>query len=232
LGLLTVFYAPEKLFAEVGETGKWVLPFVASLLIAALISIATTNMIDMSAYVRAELESNRLASQYLTQQQIDQAARDAASPGAKMRGYIMAPVITGVVLLIMAGVLLGLSMIVDAGTSFKKVLSVCAYSGFAYSVVGGLGGIVALKMMGDTSTADLYNLVKLNPTLFMDQATASKPLYSLASSLDLLSFWRIFLIGLGLSKVSKKLSLGKGLGLAIVPWAAYVLGKMGWAAIF
>lgn len=232
MGLLTVFYSPETLFEEVGRTGKWLLPFLAAMLVAAVITVLTVNSIDMSVAVREQLESNPRVVQALGQEKIDQIARDANSPRQKTISSVSAPVVAAIVNLIVAGILLGLMMVFDAGTSYKKVLSVCAYCGFAYGLVAGAGGLIVLKMMGDTGGVDMYNLIKLNPTLFLDRATTSKALYSMAGSLDLLSFWRIFLTGLGLSKVSPKLGLAKGLAIVIIPWAVYVLGKMGWAAIF
>lgn len=232
MGLLTVFYAPEKLFAEVGKTKGWLLPFVAAVLLVAVMTGLTVNMIDMGAVTRTQIESNSFLASRMTQAQIDQAVANADTPAAKIRSIIFGTVGAAIVTLILAGILFGLAQITDAGAGFKNVLAVVAYSGFAYGLVSGLGGIIALKMMGDTSGVDVYNLIKLNPTLFMDKTTASKMLYSLASSLDLLSFWRIFLLGLGLSKISLKMTLGKGLMIAIIPWVVYVLGKMGLAAIF
>ncbi|MGA2325909.1 MAG: YIP1 family protein [Bryobacteraceae bacterium] len=232
LGLLTVFYEPEKLFEEVGKNGKWLLPLLAALLTAVAITALTVYTIDMSPAVRTELESSPRIVQALGQEKIDEIVSNANSPRQKLMSCGGALVMSGLAVLVVAGVLFGLAQITDAGTSFKNVLAVSAYSSFAYGLVVGLGGWIVLMRLGDTSGVDMRNLVNLNPTLFLDRASTSKALYSLASSLDLLSFWRVFLLGLGLSKITPKMSLAKGLTLVILPWAVYVLLKVGWAAIF
>ncbi len=232
MGLLEVFYAPEKLFAEVGKTASWRLPFIAGMLLALVIAFANSALIDPGSIVRAQLESNPRIAEQLGQERIDQMVRDANSPAAKIRGYVLAPVMSAVIALILAGIFFGLSQIASAGTTYKKILGVTAYSSFAHGLVAGIGGMVVLKMMGDTSGADMFNLIKLNPTLFMDKAATSKALYSIASSFDLLSFWMIFLLGLGISKVSVKMSLTKGLTIVLIPWVIYVLGRAGIASLF
>ena len=232
MGLLTVFYAPEKLFAEQGKEGKWLLPLVAGMIATVVFFLISASMIDFGAIAREQIESMPRVAEAMGPEKINEAVQSARSPAAKIRNAILAPVMGAVGVLIIAGLLFGLAAMVDAGTTFRRVLTVSAYASFAYGLVSGLGGVLVLVMMGDTTGVDVYNLVKLNPTLFLDRTTTSKPLYSLAASLDLLSFWRLFLLGLGLSKVSARLSIGKGVALAAAPWALWILLKMGWAAIF
>jgi ABC-type multidrug transport system fused ATPase/permease subunit len=232
VGLVTVFFSPEKLFAEQAEKPKWVLPLIASMIVVLIVSVAIGQLFDMGAYVREKMESNPFVAQRLTPQQIEEAAQQANSQSAKIRSAVIAPLVNGAGILIVAGILVGLAMIVDAGTTFKKVLAVAAHSAFAYGVVSGFGGVLVLLIMGDTTGVDIQNIVKLNPTLFLDPTETSKWLYSIATSLDLLSFWQFFLLGLGLSKVSAKLPLGKALGLVAVPWVVWILIKMAIAIVF
>jgi len=232
VGLLTVFYAPEKLFAEQGKEGKWLLPFVAALLTAAIVAVAMYSVADMGAIVRTQLESNPRLVEMMGQQRIDEAVRDAGTTAAKIKAGVFSPIFTAVTILILSGIMFAFTAIADAGATFKKVLTVCAYATFAYGLVQGVGGLVVLALMSDTSTADVYHLIQLSPALFLDRNTTSKALYSLIASFDLLNFWRFFLIGLGVSKVSAKLSLGKALAMAVVPWALFTLLGMGFASIF
>ncbi len=232
MGLLEVFYAPEKLFAEVGKTGSWRLPFIAAVVLTLLVTFANSTVIDQGTILRNQLESNPRIAEQLGQERIEQMVRDANSPAAKIRTYILAPIAAGVVTLILAGIFFGLAQVASAGTTFKKVLGITAYSSWAHGLVAGVGGWIVLKMMDDPSSADMYNLIKLNPTLFMNKAESSKVFYSIASSLDLVSFWMIFLLGLGISKVSNRMSIAKGLTIVLIPWIIYVLGKAGLAALF
>ncbi len=230
MGLLAVFYSPEKVFAEEGKEGKWLLPFLVACLLSAFVAVAMYSVADMAAIVRTQLESSKLAS-LIGPAALDQAVRDAGSTAAKVKAGIFAPIGTAVMILVVAGILFAFTAMSDAGATFKKVLTVCAYAAFAYGLVEGIGGLVVLKLMGDTSTADIYHLLNLSPSMFLDRNTTSKAVYALAGSFDLLSFWRYFLIGLGLSKVSTKLSLGKGLTFAGILWAIGTVFGMAYAAL-
>jgi hypothetical protein len=63
------------------------------------------------------------------------------------------------------------------------------------------------------------------------KTTASKALYALAKSLDLFTFWTMFLLAAGFGAASKRSAGGAAMGV-VLPWAVIVLGKVAWAAIF
>jgi hypothetical protein len=61
--------------------------------------------------------------------------------------------------------------------------------------------------------------------------TAAPAAHSLLSSIDLLSFWTMALLVLGLSFATKA-PRGRVAALVLSVWALYVLGKAGVVAIF
>ena len=65
----------------------------------------------------------------------------------------------------------------------------------------------------------------------MNKNETSKGLYSLMTSMDILSFVEIFLLSLGFSKVTKA-KFGFGFGCVFALWFVYVLIKMGLSLIF
>ncbi len=226
MGLLRVFYAPEKLFAELPPKGAWVVPMIATVLVTLLIMTCIVSIISMEGIMRIQMEANpRMAQSGQTAEQM------ASSMVAKIFTFVIPPVWVAILLLIVAGVLTGLAMMASAQVSFGKVLAVCGYTFFAGGVVGAIMTVVILLAMPDYSGVDLQNLVRLNPTIFLDKETTARPLYSVMSSLDLISFWQIFLIALGLSKAAGKLKLSKALMIVIVPWALYVIGKAGFSLL-
>jgi hypothetical protein len=231
VGLLQIFYAPEKVFAENAKQGKWILPFFAAMGMAVLIQFVLVNMIGMGTLTRIGMEMNPLASQ-MSQAQIDAAVAAADTPVRKALQYGMGAIGMGFQVLLVAAVLLGLMYMADAATSYKKVITVCAYSFFATTFAGAVLTAIILASMPDYSGLELANLVKLNPTVFLDKSTAPKALYSFAASMDLMSFWGIFLIGLGLSHTVPKMKLSKGIMIVVIPWAVYVVGKSAIAAMF
>jgi len=79
---------------------------------------------------------------------------------------------------------------------------------------------------------NVQNALAFNPGAFMDPNQGSKFLYSLASSLDLFTFWMILLMATGLKAAAgKKLTFGGALFAVVLPWAVYVLGKSAWAGL-
>jgi hypothetical protein len=231
VGLLTVFYAPEKLFADVTKQGKWLLPFVALLLVVVLMQFMMSNMIGAETLARLQVAANPFASQ-MSPEQIEAQVRAAGSPVAKALRYGGAGIGVTLAVLLISAVLLGLMHMADAATTFKKVITVCCYSMFATALAGAVLTAIILASMPDYSGLDITNIVKLNATVFLDKSTAPKALYSFAGSIDLMSFWGIFLMGLGLSKTVPKMKLSKGIVIVVIPWAVYVLGKTAISAMF
>jgi len=231
VGLLTIFYAPEKLFAEVAKQGKWVLPFVAAMLVAVLMQVMMVNMIGMETLTRIGIEMNPLASQ-IPPDRLEAQIQAADTPARKAIQYGMGGVGMAFALLVVSGILLGMMHVADAATTYGKVITVCSYAFFATGLAGGVLSAIILATLPDYGGLELSNLLKLNPTVFLDKATAPKALYSFATSIDLMSFWAIFLIALGLLKAVPGTKLSKALTLVVIPWAVYVLGKTAFAAMF
>jgi len=226
-----VFYAPERLFPEVGKLVSWPVPLVATAVVAVLSVAIITNMVGMSTIVRTQLESNPAVARQLSPEKIDELARQADTPVRRALAYVAAPVSSAVGIVIVAGILLALVIVSGSRAGFAHVLTVCAYAFFLHNVVVLAGSAIALSLMSDYEGVDVSRLMTLSPVIFMDKS-GSRALLSLAASIDLLSFWVIFLIALGLTNVAERVSLAKAIVLVLIPWAALVAVKAGWAALF
>jgi hypothetical protein len=79
---------------------------------------------------------------------------------------------------------------------------------------------------------DLQNPLAFNVGAFLPEG-APKWLQSLGTSIDLFSFWIMALLALAFSVAgTKRIGFGKAFGAVIGTWLAYVVCKVGWAAIF
>jgi hypothetical protein len=234
VNLLRIFYAPERVFSELPDKGGgWVVPFVAALLVAVLSTAVIVNMIGIESIIKTQLESNPRLTAQMDQKKIDEVARTAAdSTLRKMLTYLSPPIASAFVLCVMALALLGIMQLVDAPAPLTRVLAVCSYTQFAYHAVTLVMGVIILSLLTDRSGIDLNDLVRLNPTLFLERTTTPKFLYSALSSVDLLTFWAIFLTALGLTKSASKLKMGKALAIVIAPWALWVVARSSLAALF
>jgi hypothetical protein len=151
---------------------------------------------------------------------------------ANVFSYIGPVIFIPLLSLVEAAVFLGIvAGIMSAPVRFKQIFAVVCWAGLTYIVTAILTIVVAyLKNPDDFN---MQNPLAFNPGALMDPQTSSKFLYSLATSMDLISFWSIFLLATGLKAAAgKKLSFGGALFSVVLPWGVYVLGKSALAGMF
>ncbi|MGI8990863.1 MAG: YIP1 family protein [Bryobacteraceae bacterium] len=230
-GLLQIFYEPGKVFDRVRERGGWLTPFIATVLVIMLSAGLAVSLIGMENIARKQLESNPKMVEQLGQQKIDQMVHDSNTPARKALVFVMSALGGATYLLVIAGLFTGLLSLMESKAKYKQVLGATAYAVFPFAVIGFVMSALILVLSNDRSELDMRNLIALNPGAFLNKESTSKPVYSLASSLDLLSFGQIAMISYGLSKVSG-VAFTKCLLIVVVLWGIYVLGKAGVAAAF
>jgi hypothetical protein len=215
-----VFFEPGKTFQEIGKKPSWFLPLLLIVVATMGFTIAYGQHVGWESVVRQNFENSSRAAQ-MTPDQKEQAIATGARI-APIFGYMTA-VFIPVGYLIMSGVLLGITAMMSAGLKFKQVFAVICHSGLPSVVFAILGTVVMfLKRPADFN---IQNPLVFNLGAMMDPS-GSKKLYTLATSMDLFSFWMIFLIATGLSAAAgKRLSFGGALTAVVIPWAVFVLIK-------
>jgi hypothetical protein len=223
-----VFFEPAKTFADIGRKPSWVVPVLLLIVVTIAVTFTMGQKIGWEQMVRQQMEANPQTAQLTAEQREAQIAI-----GVRMGGIFAyaIPVFLPVYYLIVAGVLLGITAMMSAGLRFGQVFAVVTHSNLPGIVSGVL--MIVVMFLKNPSDFNAQNPLAFNPAAFMDPQTSSKFLYSLASSLDLFSFWIIFLLATGLhAAAGKKLSFGGALTAVVVPWAIYVLGKSTLAGVF
>lgn len=223
-----VFFEPGKTFADIGRKPTWVIPLL--LLIAVTIAVTFTmgQKIGWEQMVRQQMEANPRTAQLPAEQREQQIAMGVRF--GSMFAYAI-PVFMPVYYLILSGVLLAVTAMMSAGLKFKQVFAVVVHANLPGLVSAVL--MIVVMFLKNPSDFNAQNPLAFNPAAFMDPLTSSKFLYSLASSLDLFSFWIIFLLATGLhAAAGKRLSFGGALTAVIAPWAIWVLGKSALAGLF
>ena len=119
--------------------------------------------------------------------------------------------------------------LLGAELSFKQVFAICCYS-FVPLIFSSLMTL-AVMLLKDPDQFDLQNPVLSNIGAFLDSASTPKWLYSLASSVDVFSFWIMVLMATGLAAAARKISWTTSFLCVLGTWMVYVLLKMGGAAI-
>lgn len=228
--LTGVFFEPTKTFEDIAQRPGWLVPLILIVVCALTVTVVFTQHVGWERFFRQQME-NSPRMQQMSPEQRDQALA-MQTKFAPISTAVAIAVGLPIYYLIASGVLLGIvAGIMSAPVKFKQVLAVMCYA----SLTGVISSILTLvvMMLKNPDQFNLQNALAFNPGAFMDQQSSSKFLYSLATSLDLFSFWTIFLIATGLKAAAgKKLSFGGALFSVVLPWAIYVLGKSAIAGMF
>jgi hypothetical protein len=226
--IVGVFFEPGKTFEDIGKRPTWFLP----LLIIVLSTITFTTLLGQHVgwdhIVRQQVENSSRAAQLTAEQREAQIAVGARM--APIFGFATV-VIIPLSYVIISGILLAMTAMMSGGLKFKQVFAAVCHSGLSGVVYAVLG--IAVMFMKKPEDFNVNNPLMFNVGAFMDPQGASKFIYSLATSIDLFSFWMIFLIATGLNGAAgKRLSFGGAMTAVVVPWAIYVFGKSALAGIF
>lgn len=228
--LFEVFFSPGKVFDQVRERSMFIPAFVAVMLLTIASFAVAANLIGMETMVRKQLESSpRTAA--MTAEQKDFAIRKASSPVRLYLGYGVAAIGSAVTLLVIAGICLGGVSAAGGKVNYRQMLGAVSYSAVPFSLLSIVMTTAILLAAPDRSSLDFTNLIATNIGAFLNKETTGKMVYSLAGSLDLISFAHIALLGYALSKVSR-LSFGTCALLVVAMWVVYVLGKAGLSTLF
>jgi len=228
--LTGVFFEPRKTFEDIAQRPGWLVPLVLIMVAALSVTVVFSQHIGWERFFRQQMETNTRMAQ-MTAEQRDQVL-SMQMKFATVGGAATIVIGLPIYYLIASGILLGIvAGIMSASVKFKQVFAVMCYA----SLTGVVSAILTLVVMflKNPDQFNLQNPLAFNPAAFMDPTTTSKFLYSLGTSIDLFSFWTIFLIATGLKAAAgKKLSFGGALFSVILPWAVYVLGKSAIAGAF
>jgi len=226
--LANTFFAPSKTFADIRRNASWWVPF----LLISIFSISFLAMVDKKVgfdQVAHTMLANNKAIQQLDPAQQEQAySRTAISLKV---GEYAAPVFILISVLITAAVLMGtFNFMMDAQVSFSQSMAIVMY-GWLPGVIQAILSILVLAF-GDPEGFRMDNPVGTNPAHFMDPAATSKFVYSILTSVDVISFWIIALVGIGFAmNAKKKVSTGSAIATVAVWYFLVKLCGAGFAAL-
>jgi hypothetical protein len=224
-----VFFSPGATFRSIARSPGFWPPLIVFIVVNLAGWQVVVRKIGLARVAAAGLAmSGRTAG--MTEAQREQAVRVAEKISAISYpvGSIVGPFI---VFLILA--LLGLAIlkaIFGQQLKFKTAYSVAAYA-FMPNLIAVLLGM-ATAAFGDPSAFNAANPAPTNLGFFLSPQSVSHALYTGATSLDILSFWTMVLLGIGFSEAVGRKASSKGVFLSFfVLWVLFVLLKMGLALI-
>ena len=222
--LFGVIFQPQAAFRAVGAKPRWVFPLAACLILSLLSITLIVNRMGITNLMRSALQGNPQA------EEIAQKAEESSF--ARTMIYVAPLIQLPIALAAVAGTYLLVFMLAGVETSFKQAFSVVTHAVFAYSLIATLLTMVTVYATKDFANFDLRNPIATNVGFFLDPSEISKFLHSLASSLDVLSFWFLYLLALGFAETSPKTRVQKTFPVVVGVWVIYVIGKAAFSSIF
>ena len=137
---------------------------------------------------------------------------------------------TFVTALVVAKVLWLIITVIGRDVLFKKVMAVVAHVTMLTVVIRESMLAFTATVMPNLDNLDIRNPLATNLAFFLHPK--SPVVFRLLSSLDLVTLANIFLLALGLSKVTSRLSFRSACILVIVPWGVYTGASLLLPAVF
>jgi hypothetical protein len=228
--LIGVFFEPGKTFKDVAERPGFWAPLILVIVVSLGYMVLFGQHVGWERMIRHQTEMSPQAMQLPADQR--EARIAAGAKFAPIVTYAAILIFVPLVTLIWAAVLLAIVKgMMSAPVRLKQVFAIICYASLPGVIMALL--TMAVMFMKPPDDFNLQNPLVFNPAAFMDQATTSKFVYSLASAFDLFTLWKLVLIAIGLKAAAgKQVSMGGAMTAALLPWAIWTLCAASLAGVF
>ncbi len=219
-----VFTDPVGTFSAIVRRPDFWPPLVILILAWIALSELMASKVGTQAIVRRALELSGRASS-LTPEQIQKAAEQG---GVFLHiSFLKIPIF----LIIIAAIgMMILKAVFGIPIGFKKAFSVAVYADLPF-VIADILGIVVI-VFGDPAAFNPPNFIPANVGFFLSPLNVSRPLYTIATSLNFFSFWFMGLLGIGFAATAGRKIRPRSVFFCFLGlWVIWVLLKAGLAAI-
>lgn len=226
------FTAPSKTFEDIKRGNKsWWMPFLLMAIVGYILFAAIAMKIGLAQVVQNQVHLNPKQ-----EEQMAQATPEQREMSAKISLYVTEGIFIGnpaLVLLIVAIGTLGLwgtiNFAFGGKAKFGSIFSVWMYASLP-TIIKTLLGTVVIFAGAAPESFNVKNFAPTNAAAFLNPLETNAALYSVASSLDVITIWTLVLLGMGTAIVAgTKRSSGY---IAVFGWwAIFVLAGAGIAAV-
>jgi len=227
------FAAPSKTFEDIKRGNRsWWMPWLIMAIVSYIFFAAVASKVSMQTVVDNQM---KLASES-RQEQMAKATPDQRALTTKISLYVTegvfaaSPIIVLIVAAVVALVLWGTINFVFGGkATFGGIFAVWFFANLP-SILKSLLGVVVIFASNTPETFNINNFAPTNVAAFLPVMETNKALYSLASSLDIVTIWTLILMGMGIAIVAG-VKRSSGYIAVFGWWAIVVLVSVGIAAV-
>ena len=226
------FMAPSKTFADIKRGNKsWWLPFIIFSLVGYILFGVVVSKIGMQQVVQNQIHLNPKQEEQMNNAPPEQRETSMKiSLGITQGIFIANPLL----LLVIIGVgSLGLwgtiNFLFGGKASYGSIFAVWMYAGLP-GIVKVLLGVVVIYAGTAPESFNIKNYAPTNLGAFLNPLETNAALYSVASSIDIVTIWTLVLLGMGVA-IAAGVKKSSGYIAVFGWWAVFILIGAGFAAI-
>ena len=229
----STFSSPSKTFDDIRRGNRsWWLPLILMAIAGYLFFAVVDQRIGIRQAVDNQIRMSPKAEEQMARLTPEQRENSEVISERVTEGVFYAVPLVGMLeIAVLSLVMLGtINLLFGGKAKFGGVFAVYYYAFLPQLIKVVLGIVVVFAGMAPES----FNLKNYSPTnlgAFLDPAETNKALYSLASSIDLITIWTLVLVSIGLATVAG-VERKSGYIAVFGWWAIVVLITAGYAAAF
>lgn len=227
--ILGLYTEPRQEFTFIlRRPGRFWMALVAAAVLSTVFTAVWMRKVDAQEFMRTQLEESGQADRMSAEQReqiVEQQARfmKIVAPISGLIGPAIAALVLGGLFLFVY------RFFYASEVTFKQSMAIVAWSFLAVALVT-LPLTLAVFAGKDDWNLDPNSALQANLSLALDKESTPRPLYVLAESVDLFTFWTLFLLATGYAVAARRPTSAALWGV-VVPWSLWVAGKIALAAI-
>jgi hypothetical protein len=198
--VIDTFIAPSKTFTDIKRSASWWMPWLLMAIFSYGLSYTVSQKVGWEQVNENQLRLQPKRAAQVENLPADQRERQMAIGAKVTQGIAFAfPILILVVSAIIALIMMAsLNFGAGAQVTFMRSMAVVIYASLP-SIVKSLLAIITLWAGASPEGFTFQNPVATNPSSLFTPGT---PMYSLATSCDIIAIWTLILSGLGFSCIS------------------------------
>ena len=227
--LLNMYFEPRKAFASILRRPLLLAALVAYAAIVLGFTGIWLHKVDAHEFMKTQIEESPRADRMTAEQK--QAVIETQAKMMPILGWVFGPTFIAIMLLVVAGTLMFVFRFFYGGdVTFKQAIAIVVWTFLAVGLISTPVMLTVMALKGDWNL-DPNQVVQANLGLLLDKSTAAKPLWALATSIDVFVLWMVFLLAVGFGVAIKKPTSSTLWGV-VIPWLVIVGIKVAATALF